>query len=333
MARSTWSGYVTFGLVSIPVGLYTATSDQTIHFNQFHKGTSHRVRYKKVDEVTGEELDTDDIVNGFPLGDGEYVVVTREELKESAPGKSETIEIVDFVDLDEIDPKFFRQTYYLAPRGKGADRAYSLLLEAMRETNKVGIGTVVLREKEHLVAARPGPDVLILETMYFDDEIRDPSELIGDLPDGAGANAREMGMAKQLIEAMSAKWEPDRYHDTYRERVNQLIESKREGKAVVFQSEAPKSNIVDLMSALKESVERSRSGREAQREEPVAAAPAAKATARGEQQTFEGMSKAELLNLAAELDVKGRSKMTRPELVRALSEVEAAPARKRRRAS
>jgi DNA end-binding protein Ku len=333
VARSTWSGYVTFGLVSIPVGLYTATSDQTIHFNQFHKGTSHRVRYKKVDEVTGEELDSDDIVNGFPIGDGEYVVVTREELKESAPGKSETIEIVDFVDLDEIDPKFFRQTYYLAPRGKGSDRAYSLLLEAMRETNKVGIGTVVLREKEHLVAARPGPDVLILETMYFDDEIRDASELISDLPDGAGANAREMGMAKQLIEAMSVKWEPDRYHDTYRERVNQLIESKRAGKAVVFQSEAPKSNIVDLMSALKESVERSRSGREAapSQAEPARAA-AGKATARGEQQTFEGMSKAELLERAAALDVKGRSKMTRPELVRALSEVEA-PRQKRQRAS
>lgn len=332
MARSTWSGYVTFGLVSIPVGMYTATSDQTIHFNQFHKGTSHRVRYKKVDEVTGEELEADDIVNGFPVGDGEYVVVTREELKESAPGKSETIEIVDFVDLDDIDPKFFRQSYYLAPRGKGADRAYALLLDAMRQTKKVGIGTVVIREKEHLVAARPGEDVLVLETMYFNDEIRDAGELIDSLPNGAPADSRELAMAKQLIEAMSAKWEPDRYKDTYRERVTQLIESKREGHAVVFQSEAPKSNVVDLMSALKESVERSRSGRDRAAADAEPAPAASKATANGEQQTFEGMSKAELLARAAELDVPGRSKMTRPELVRALSEAEA-PKRGRRKAS
>jgi len=131
MARSIWSGFLSFGLVNVPVGLYPATADQTIHFNQLHKGTSHRIRYKKVDEVTGDEVASDEIVSGFPLGGGEYVVVTRDELKEAAPGKSETIEISDFVDLGEIDPVHFRQTYYLAPRGKGADRAYALLRQAM----------------------------------------------------------------------------------------------------------------------------------------------------------------------------------------------------------
>ena len=123
MARSIWSGFLSFGLVNVPVGLYPATADQTIHFNQLHKGTSHRIRYKKVDEVTGDEVATQDIVNGFPLGGGEYVVVTRDELKEAAPGKSETIEISDFVDLDEIDPVHFRQTYYLAPRAARARTA------------------------------------------------------------------------------------------------------------------------------------------------------------------------------------------------------------------
>jgi DNA end-binding protein Ku len=120
MARAIWSGFLGFGLVSVPVGLYPATADQTIHFHQLHEGTSNRIRYKKVDEVSGEEVDTTDIVNGFDVGDGEYVVVTKEELKEVAPGRSEMIEISDFVDLDQIDPVFFRSTYYLAPRGKGA---------------------------------------------------------------------------------------------------------------------------------------------------------------------------------------------------------------------
>ena len=172
MARATWSGFLSFGLVSVPVGLFSATSDQTIHFNQLHKNTSHRVRYKKVDEETGEELSTEDIVNGYPLGGGEYVVVTKEEMADAAPGKSELIEIQDFVDLEEIDPIFFRQSYYLAPKGKGADRAYALLLQAMLETKKVGIATLVLRDKEHLVAIRPAEKVLMLETMFFEDEIR-----------------------------------------------------------------------------------------------------------------------------------------------------------------
>ena len=190
MARATWSGFLSFGLVSVPVGLYTATADQTIHFNQLHKGTSNRIRYKKVDEETGEELSGEDIVNGYPLGGGEYVVVTREEMAEAAPGKSELIEIQDFVDLEEIDPIFFRQSYYLAPKGKGADRAYALLLETMRETKKVGIATLVLRDKEHLVAIRPAEKVLMLETMYFEDEIRDPEGELDTLPPVGQANAR-----------------------------------------------------------------------------------------------------------------------------------------------
>ena len=172
------------------MGLYSATADQTIHFNQLHKGTSHRVRYKKVDEDTGEELSSEDIVNGYPLGGGEYVVVTKEEMSSAAPGKSELIEIQDFVDLNEIDPIFFRQTYYLAPKGKGADRAYALLLEAMRDTNKVGIATLVLRDKEHLVAVRPSEKVLMLETMYFEDEIRDPNRNSTHCPRSALRRAR-----------------------------------------------------------------------------------------------------------------------------------------------
>jgi DNA end-binding protein Ku len=253
MARSIWSGFLTFGLVSVPVGLYPATADQTIHFHQLHKGTSNRIRYKKVDEASGEEVDAADIVNGYDVGGGEYVVVTREELKDVAPGRSETIEISDFVDLDQIDPVFFRQTYYLAPRGQGAERAYALLRQAMRETAKVGVATLILRDKEYLAAVRPGDDVLILETMYFADEIREPGEEFDTLQD-ATFEGRELEVAKQLVESLTVEWSPDDYHNSYRARVEDLIERKREGQAVVFTEERPKSNVVDLTAALEASL-------------------------------------------------------------------------------
>jgi DNA end-binding protein Ku len=338
MARSMWSGFLSFGLVSVPVGLYTATADQTIHFNQLHRGTSNRIRYKKVDEVTGEEVTNADIVNGFDLG-GEYVVVTKEELKEVAPGKSETIEISDFVDLDRIDPVHFRQTYYLAPRGKGADRAYALLRQAMRETGKVGIATLILRDKEHLVAVRPGEDVLILETMYFADEIRTPSEELDSLPQDVSFAGRELEVAKKLVESLSVEWSPEDYHNTYRARVEELIERKREGHAVVFEEERPKSNVIDLMSALEASVARtgqSRATGTADRAADPASEPAADQSAKpartGKQQDLQSMNKAELLARAAELDVQGRAKMSKPQLIEAIAEA-AAPKRRGRKIS
>jgi DNA end-binding protein Ku len=256
MARAIWSGFLTFGLVSVPVGLYPATADQTIHFHQLHKGTSNRIRYKKVDEASGEEVDAADIVNGYDVGGGEYVVVTREELKEVAPGRSETIEISDFVDLDQIDPVFFRQTYYLAPRGKGAERAYALLRQAMRETAKVGVATLILRDKEYLAAVRPGDEVLILETMYFADEIREPGEEF--LAMDATFEGRELDVAKQLVESLTVEWAPEAYHNSYRARVEELIERKREGEAVVFTEERPTSNVVDLTAALEASLAQAR---------------------------------------------------------------------------
>jgi DNA end-binding protein Ku len=336
MARSMWSGFLSFGLVSVPVGLYTATADQTIHFNQLHKGTPNRIRYKKVDEVTGEEVPNSDIVNGYDLGDGEYVVVTREELKEVAPGKSETIEISDFVDLDRIDPVHFRQTYYLAPRGKGADRAYALLRQAMHETGKVGIATLILRDKEHLVAVRPGEDVLILETMYFADEIRTPSEELDSLPQDVTFAGRELEVAKKLVESLTVEWSPEDYHNTYRARVEEVIERKREGHAVVFEEERPKSNVIDLMAALEASVTASGQARATQARATETAAPAAdraastaKPASTAVPQDLDGMSKADLLARAAKLDIQGRSKMTKPELIQAIGDAE--PSKRRGR--
>jgi len=323
MARAIWSGFLSFGLVSVPVGLYTATADQTTGFHQLHKGTLNRIRYRRVDEVTGEEVLLSDIVSGYDLGGGEYVVVSRDELREVAPGKSEQIEISDFVELERIDPVYFRQTYYLAPRGKAADRAYTLLRQAMQETSKVGIATLILRDKEHLVAVRPGDEVLILETMYFDDEIRKPREEIGNLPADTAFEGRELTVAKKLVESLTVDWSPDDYHNTYRARVEELIESKRAGGTVTPSEERPRTNVVDLMTALEESIARAR-------QEAVPARPAAGRTAAGPA-GLSALSRAELLDLAAQQGIPGRSKLSKAGLVEALSP--AAPKPRRRKTS
>jgi DNA end-binding protein Ku len=331
MARATWSGFLSFGLVSIPVGLYTATTDQTVHFNQLHKGTSNRVRYKKVDEATGEELATEDIVNGFPLGNGEYVVVTREDMALAAPGKSEMVEIQDFVDLEDIDPIFFRQSYYLAPKGKGADRAYALLLEAMRETKKVGVATLVLRDKEHLVAIRPTDEVLMLETMYFQDEIRDPKEQLDSLPPTGNSNERELSIAKKLVESLTDEWDPSRYKNTYRNRIEELIEEKRQGHAIVVSStEGPKSNVVDLMSALQASIERTaekkKTGRTAARATSATKSSSMKLATHREKRGLDALTKADLLERAKKAKVAVSTSLTKAQLIDALEA--AAPAKK-----
>ena len=254
MPRALWSGVLTFGLVNVPVGLFSATSEKSIRFNQLNKATGNRVRYRKVDDATGEEVPASEIVSGYDTGDDEYVMVEREELASVAPGRSELMEISDFVDLADIDPIFYRQTYYLAPRGKGADRAYALLRRAMLDTGKAGVATMVMRDREHLVVLRPSGDALIVESLYFADEIRDAEEVLGDLPDDSAFADRELKIAEQLIESLSVEWKPENYSDTYRERGQELIESKREGRKVAVAKKAPRTNVIDLMAALEESI-------------------------------------------------------------------------------
>lgn len=326
MARALWTGFVSFGLVSVPVGMFRATEDQTVHFNQINKKTGNRIRYKKVDEVTGDEVSASDIINGHDMGDGEYVLVTKEELKEAAPGKSELMEIEDFVDLESIDPIYFRSSYYLAPKGKGADRAYSLLRQAMEESGKIGIATLVLRDKEHLVAIRPADNVLIVETMYFPAEIRDASEELDTLPKKATFEGRELTVAKTLVESLTVEWDPSRYKNTYRERVEELIEAKREGKAVVAKTEKPKTNVLDLMAALEASVAKSGDG---STKRPTTK-KASKSAAPAKPEPLEKLSKAKLAALAAEFDIAGRSSMNKDDLVTALNDAGAAtPKRKK----
>jgi DNA end-binding protein Ku len=317
MARSIWTGALAFGLVNIPVGLYAATEDRTVHFNQFQKGTSDRIRYKRVNERTGEEVNYRDIVKGREVDDDTYVVLTDDELESVEPGRTRTIDITDFVDLAEVDPIYFQRTYYLAPRGDGADRSYELLHQAMADTNRVGIATFVMRSKEYLVAVRPQQQILALETMYFADEIRDPVEATAYDPAGRPARPRELAIAEQLIESMTTDWNPENYHDSYRERVEELIESKRTGEEIEAAAPAPRaSKVVDLTETLRRSVDEAR-GRRSGGSSPAAAeaAPKGPKAAKGPQdEDLSAMTKTQLAALAAELEIPGRSKLTRDEL-------------------
>ncbi len=252
--RTIWKGALSFGLVNIPVGLYPATSDKSIHFNQFEEGTSDRIRYKKINERTGQEVPQDRIVRGFDLGGGEYVVLSEEELETAEPKKSRQVEISDFVEQADIDPVYFRSSYYLAPEGAGADKAYALLRKAMADAGKVAIATLVMRNKEYLVAIRPEDDALALHTMYFADEVRAPGRDL-ELPDTGDVSDRELSMAQLLIESMESDWDPERYHDTHREKVEALVEEKRSGHEIVIQAgPEPAAKVVDLMEALNASI-------------------------------------------------------------------------------
>ena len=271
--RTIWKGALSFGLVNIPIGLYPATSDKSVHFNQFEEGTSDRIRYKKVNERTGEEVPSDRIVKGFDLGGGEYVILTEEELESAEPKKSRQIEISDFVEQSDIDPVYFRASYYLAPEGEGADKAYALLRKAMADAGRIAIATLVMRNKEYLVAVRPDGDALALHTMYFSDEVRQAGRELPALPNTDEVSDRELSMAQLLIESMESDWDPERFHDTHREKVEEIIEEKRAGHEIVLQA-APEqpAKVVDLMEALNASIKASA--------RPDAAKPARKAAAK-----------------------------------------------------
>jgi DNA end-binding protein Ku len=263
MARAIWTGSVGFGLVNVPVAMYAATEDKTIHYNQFQEGTSDRIRYKRVNERTGREVKPDDIVRGHEVAKGDFVLVTDEELEAVEPGRSRTIEITDFVELAEIDPIYFQRTYYLGPQGDGAAaRAYALLLRAMADTGKAGIATFVFHGKQYLVTLRASSDVLALQTMYFADEVRDPGELIDNLPTAEKLAPRELTIAEQLVDSMSTKWNPDEYKDSYRERVEDLIARKQRGEEVITEAAPPEgAEVTDLMDALRRSAEEIRGKR------------------------------------------------------------------------
>ena len=278
MARAIWSGYINFGLVSVPVGLYSATQEHEIDFHQFQKGTSDRIRYKRVNERTGREVPFEKIVKGHDVGGGEYVIVEPDELDDIAPGKSRSLEIDTFVDLDEIDPMHFQKSYYLAPSDSENASSYALLRDALAKTNRAGIAKFVMRGKEYLATIRADDRVLVLETMFFADEIRDPDEELGSLPRKSGAG-KQLSMAVDLIEAMSGEWKPAAYQDTYTERVKELVKSKHQCKEVVYSEEEPQAtNPTDLVAALRASVEEARKNRSSRTQKTAAKKTTAKKT-------------------------------------------------------
>jgi DNA end-binding protein Ku len=267
-----WSGTIGFGLVSVPVKVVSATKSQDVRFNQLEEGTGSRIRYRRVSEASGDEVPNERIVKGYQVSPGQYVVVEDEEMQSLAPKASRTIEIEDFVDLDQIDPIFFENPYYLVP-DKAAAKPYQLLVEAMTQLGKVAVGRIVMRGKEHLVAIRPLDGVLCVEMMRYADEVIPPKEIEG-LPEGdVEPTQKELDMARQLIEALSGDFEPEKYHDQYREQLLELIEKKAAGEEIVAEPlvEEP-AKVVDLMAALEASLARAGKGGE-----QAAARPARKA--------------------------------------------------------
>jgi len=279
MARAIWSGAISFGLVNVPVKLYTATSPKTVRFNQLSSKTGARIRQKRVDPTTDEEVPYEDIVKGYEITPDHFVVITNDELDALDPKATRTIDIEEFVDLSEIDPIYYDHNYYLAPTAGGA-KAYRLLLDAMREAGKVGIGKVVLRSKQQLAALRPTGDVLTLTTMLWGDEVLSPDRLdeIGEIEE-ATATDRELKMAEQLIASLSSEFEPSKFRDEYREQVLELIERKAAGEDIAVQPQAEEPEAApDLMAALEASLAAVRSGDEDEAPKPRRRREPAKST-------------------------------------------------------
>jgi DNA end-binding protein Ku len=258
MPRSIWTGAISFGLVTVPVKLYSAVSRKTVRFHQLNGKTGVRIQQKRVDPTTGDEVPYEDIVKGYELTPDRYVVIEPDELEALDPKKTKAIEIEDFVALDEIDPIYYDHPYYLAP-GAGGAKPYRLLLDAMRATGRVAIANVVIRSKQQLVAVRPmGEHVLAMSTMVYPDEITDPST-IDELAtvEEVEINPRELDIAKQLVDSLAGSFDPDKYRDTYRDEVLGLVERKAQGEQIAVQptAEEPEEPAPDLMSALKASLD------------------------------------------------------------------------------
>jgi DNA end-binding protein Ku len=296
MARAIWSGSISFGLLNVPVKLFSAVARRNIALREIRGSDSARIKHRRVAEGTEEEVPYEEIVKAYEVTPGQYVPLSKDEMSALAPEKTRAIEVQDFVDLDEIDPIYFDSPYYLGP-AEGAERAYSLLAKAMEASGKVAIARFVFRNKEHLAAIRTSGGVLTLTTMRFADEVVPTSELEEVLPDKAPKVAKkEQQMAEQLIESLSTDFDPGAYRDEYREQLLGLIERKAEGKEIVAsESEAPKATKApDLMAALEESIAAVKGKQDAK---PKAAtkkrkAPAKKAKAKKAKKSSSSRSKA-----------------------------------------
>jgi DNA end-binding protein Ku len=264
MPRPIWSGAISFGLVNVPVKAYSAVHDHTVHFHQLDKRSGARIQYQKVSAKSGRPVDNEDIEKGFEVSKGKYVVVDEDEFETLRPESTRSIDITDFVELESVDPIYYENTYWLGTNDESA-RAYRLLLTAMEDAQRVGIGSVVMRNKQYLAAIRPLDGALAMSTMRFADEIVPKSE-VPDLPSArAKPDSKEVRLATQIIESLVSEWDPRRYHDTYTEEMRHLIDRKAKGKKIEAPAPEPekKAEVIDLMSALQASLERGKTTKRA----------------------------------------------------------------------
>jgi DNA end-binding protein Ku len=275
--RAIWKGAVSFGLVSIPVKLYTATEEKDVSFHQVHREDGGRIRYKRVCQIDGEEVAYSDIAKGYELPSGETVVITDEDLADLPLSTSRVVDVLSFVPLEQVDPIYFAKSYYLEP-DKTATKPYVLLRDALEQADSVALVKVAIRTRETLATLRVRDGVLVLETMVWPDEVREPD--FAFLDDDVQVRPQELAMAQSLIESMSADFDPGQYHDDYREALQQVIDAKVEGREVVEQpvQEEDTGSVVDLMAALRASVAAAKKGR-GEAEPAPAKAPAKKAAA------------------------------------------------------
>jgi len=277
MPRAMWKGAISFGLVTIPVAVYPATEEKTLRFNQLHDEDGGRIRYKRVCEKDGEEVTFEHIVKGYEVEKDRYVILTDEDFDQVPVTSSRAIDIVQFVDLDEIDPVLFKKSYYLVPDETGA-KAYALLREAMTQDGRVGIAKVSFRDREHLAALRFKDDAFVLETMYWPDEVREAD--FGGVDVQIDVRDQELAMARQLIDSLASEWSPEGFADEYREALMRIVEAKLSGQEIEVVEAEPTAKVVDLMEALKASVAAAKKQADEEPEPtPAAKKPAAKKTA------------------------------------------------------
>jgi len=283
MATSVWKGHLTFGLVSLPVRLFTAARSESLSFNQLHKHDNSRIKQVIYCAAEDKPIPRDEIVKGYEYEKGKYVVVADEDIKKVAPKTAKVMEIQEFVKADDVDPVYLESSYYMAP-DEGGEKPYALLFEALKATKYYAIAKIAMHNREHVVIVRPGERGMVLHTMYYADEVRRTEEFRTDT---SKVNEREMNLAKMLVESLAAEFEPEKYHDTYRDNLRQMIDAKVAGNAVVETPEAHIAPVIDIMEALKKSLDARKPPKTAQAasgsaaEEQLAEAPQPKARRAG----------------------------------------------------
>jgi DNA end-binding protein Ku len=301
--RALWSGSITFGLVNVPVRLYTAIAEHKLHFHLVHERDTSPIGYRKVCKAEDKAVPDDEIVKAYEVDKGEYVYMTDEDFEAAEVEGYKTIDIRDFVPYDEIDPIYFERTYYLGPQ-EGSEKVYALLLSAMEDAGLAAVATYVMRDRQNLGCLRIRDGVILLEKMFFVDEIR-PTDEIGAKK--AKVDERELRMAAQLVESFTSEWDPEQYHDTYRDALLEVIEAKRKGKEVKAAAPVAEEEPTDLLAALRASVERASRGQKGR--------GGARRSSDGD---LSSLTRAELEERARDADIPGRSKMSKDELVEAL---------------